>query len=332
MFNNSKILIVSDQNNKISNLRTYLSENNYTTKVATTVDDVLNELAEDNFLAIFATIKLELSTSFNLYNRLKERNLTQKTPFIFILDLPKEENLAASFSIGNINYIDQNFTDDQLKPILESINNNKDQATNADLKQEVEDLTTAFVIALEKANYYNDDDTGNHIKRIKEYSRVLAKGLMLEPTIVDNIYKYASLHDIGKVGVPGEILKKPARLSESEYLTIKEHPYIGYKMIAETKISDIAKNIVYCHHEKYNGTGYPQGLYKTEIPIEARIVALADVYDALTTERIYKEPYSLSEADEIIRSESGKHFDPKIVDVYTKFRNTFAEIRNKYRD
>lgn len=332
MFEDIKILIVTDKKENIESLRVYLSENEYSTKVATSVDEVLEELAEDNFNAIFSTVKLNGTDSFDLFNTLKERNFTNTIPFIFILNLPAEQNLASAFSLGGINYLASDFLPKELTPLLENIKNKKTDSTETDYKQEVEDLTTAFVIALEKANYYNDDDTGNHIKRVKEYSRVLAQGLKLEPTVVDKIYQYASLHDIGKVGVPGEILKKPARLTEEEYHTIKEHPYIGYKMIAETKISDIAKNIVYCHHEKFNGTGYPQGLYREEIPIEAKIVALADVYDALTTERVYKAPYSLSEADEIIRSESGKHFDPKVVEVYVQFRNTFAEIRNKYRD
>lgn len=332
MFEDIKILIVTDQKEKISALRTYLSEHDYITKVATTIDGVLEELAEDNFQAIFSTVTLNHANSFDLYNTLKERNFTHTIPFIFILDLPNEQDLASAFSLGGIHFLPAEFLPKEITPILENIKNKKTNSTDVNYKQEVEDLTTAFVIALEKANYYNDDDTGNHIKRIKEYSRILAQGLKLEPAVIDKIYKYSSLHDIGKVGVPGEILKKPSRLSEEEYHTIKEHPYIGYKMIADTKISDIAKNIVYSHHEKYNGTGYPQGLYKDEIPIEAKIVALADVYDALTTERVYKSPYSLSEADEIIRSESGKHFDPKVVDVYIQFRNAFAEIRTKYRD
>lgn len=332
MLSDIKILIVASEKEQVSPLREYLNEHGYFSTVAYDKDSVLDALAEDNYQAIFSTVTLKHNDSFDLYNTLKERNFTNTIHFVFILNMPDEENLASAFSLGGLHYIPSDFTPKEINPILENIRHKKEGSTETDYKQEVEDLTTAFVIALEKANYYNDDDTGNHIKRVKEYSRVLAKGLKLEPTVVDKIYQYASLHDIGKVGVPGEILKKPARLTEEEYHTIKEHPYIGYKMIAETKISDIAKNIVYCHHEKYNGTGYPQGLYKEEIPVEAKIVALADVYDALTTERVYKEPYSLSEADEIIRSESGKHFDPKVVEVYTKFRNTFAEIRNKYRD
>jgi len=145
---------------------------------------------------------------------------------------------------------------------------------------------------------------------------MIARFAGFDDNFVKRIQLYSSLHDIGKIGVSQEILRKPGKLTEAEFNDIKRHVEIGYKIIDQTEIDQMVKNIVLYHHEKWAGDGYVHGLAKDEIPVEARIVALADVFDALISARVYKPAYSVDKVVEILRSERGKSFDPALVDVF----------------
>lgn len=187
-------------------------------------------------------------------------------------------------------------------------------------------LTFSLVETLESASTYNDEDTGDHIKRINKYSRLLAEKLKMKNTFINEVGTYASLHDIGKIGISDTLLKKPGKLTVEEFEEMKKHTEIGYEMIKNLKVSSIVSNIVRYHHEKWDGSGYPKQLSGEEIPLEARIVALADVYDALRQKRAYKEAYSHEKAVDIISSLSGRHFDPNLVEVFIKIHLDFKEI------
>ncbi len=190
-------------------------------------------------------------------------------------------------------------------------------------------ITFGLVETLESANTYNDEDTGDHVKRINSYSTLLAENLKMGKNFIDEIGTYASLHDIGKIGISDLILKKPGVLTHEEFEEMKKHSEIGYRMIRNLGVGSIATNIIRYHHEKWDGTGYPEELSGEEIPIEARIVALADVYDALRQERVYKEAFDHEKAVEIISSLSGKHFDPSLVDIFLKLHLDFKDIFEK---
>ncbi|GLI54572.1 metal-dependent phosphohydrolase [Propionigenium maris DSM 9537] len=153
-------------------------------------------------------------------------------------------------------------------------------------------ITLGLVGTLESANSYNDEDTGDHVKRIGEYSHLIADELKLPREFVREVGLYASLHDIGKIGIPDSILKKPGKLTREEFTEMKKHTEIGFNLIKDLEVSPIAMNIIRHHHEKWDGSGYGMGLSGEDIPLEARIVALADVYDALCQKRIYKDPFS----------------------------------------
>ncbi len=187
-------------------------------------------------------------------------------------------------------------------------------------------ITFGLVETLESANTYNDEDTGDHVKRINSYSSLLAEKLRMGKTFIDEIGTYASLHDIGKIGISDLILKKPGRLTPEEFEEMKKHSEIGYDMVKNLGVGSIAKNIIRYHHEKWDGSGYPKELSGEEIPIEARIVALADVYDALRQKRAYKEAFSHEKAVEIISSLAGTHFDPHLVDIFLRVNLEFKEI------
>lgn len=198
--------------------------------------------------------------------------------------------------------------------------------------KELNEMTVALITILENANYYNDENTGNHIKRVAEYSELIAREAGLDAELVKDIKIYAPLHDIGKVGVSDAILKKPGKFTPEEFNEMKKHVQIGYNMIKESPLSQVAKNIIRHHHEKYDGSGYLEGLVGEAIPIEARIVAIADVFDALSTKRIYKEAFPMEEVEAIMMEGRGKHFDPVLLDIFFREKETVIMLRDKYRD
>lgn len=185
-----------------------------------------------------------------------------------------------------------------------------------ELNTKIESMTLAMVSALESTNFFFDEDTGNHIRRISSISGFIARKAGFNETFVKMIKLYAPLHDIGKVGISKEILLKPARLDPKEFEQVKEHVRIGHRIIDDESIDPMAKNIVLYHHEKWNGGGYLEDLSGDRIPVEARIVSIADVYDALTSPRVYKPAIGREESIEIIREERGKSFDPELLDAF----------------
>ena len=197
---------------------------------------------------------------------------------------------------------------------------------------ELEDLTIGLVAALEQANKLNDSDTGNHIKRVCLYSELLGRGVGLDLELCNKIGRFASLHDVGKVGIPDSILKKPGKLTPDEWDEMRKHTIYGYDLLKEARADQIAQNIALCHHEKFDGSGYPYGLKGDVIPIEARIVALADVFDALTNKRCYKEAFSNEVAKEMIVETTGTHFDPNIVRVMFDNMSDIEQIQRSHQN
>lgn len=195
--------------------------------------------------------------------------------------------------------------------------------------KELQDMTHSLLVALEDANLYNDENTGNHLLRVANYSEILGVGAGLGDYFIKEIKLYAPLHDIGKVGISDILLKKPGRYTKEEFDEMKKHVEIGYKMIKKSPLSDVAKNIVRYHHEKWNGEGYLQGLKGEEIPIEARIVAIADVFDALTTKRPYKEAFSVEKALNILKEGRGTHFDPNLLDIFFESLDNILKIKKE---
>lgn len=195
----------------------------------------------------------------------------------------------------------------------------------------LQEIVNEVVNVLEVTSNLDDDDTGNHIRRVCEFSYILAKSYGLSESFACQIKDYASLHDIGKVGVHDSILKKTSPLTQEEWEEMKMHVEYGKDVIKKTKLSSIAYNIVYYHHENWDGTGYLSGLNGEEIPLEARIVTLADVYDALRSKRCYKPAHSHDEAMQIIISENGKKFDPKIITAFIYIEDKFSEIYEKLK-
>lgn len=193
--------------------------------------------------------------------------------------------------------------------------------------QELQEASLDTIHRLVLAAEYKDEDTGAHIVRMSRYSALIAEKLGLPDRDVQNILYAAPMHDVGKIGVPDSILMKPGKLTDEEFEIIKTHTIIGAKILTDSKaeVLKVAEQVALSHHEKWNGEGYPQGLHGDSIPLAGRIVAIADVFDALTSKRPYKKPFPLEVALDIIRKERGEHFDPDVVDV---FLENIEEILN----
>ena len=200
--------------------------------------------------------------------------------------------------------------------------------------RKVEAANLDTVTRLSRAAEMRDDETGNHVLRIRSYSAALARELKLSPEEVDYLYLASSMHDIGKIGIPDQILLKPGKLTSDEFLIMRTHSEIGAKILADadSPMLRIAQVVARSHHEKWDGSGYPDRLAGEKIPLFGRIVALADVWDALTTRRCYKPAFGLQESTEIIVKSVGTHFDPQIVDAFRKAHEEFQFILAEFQE
>ena len=210
--------------------------------------------------------------------------------------------------------------------------------------ENVKEARSGVILGLAKLAEYRDTDTGRHLERIREFSKVIAMEMAKLPQYkdyitdeyVEDIYQSSILHDIGKVGISDNILLKKGKLTEEEFEKMKKHSLLGGRALSsidkqfkDQSFLTIAKEIAYYHHERWNGKGYPSQLKADEIPLSARIVAIADVYDALTSKRCYKEPFTHEKSREIIIADKGQLFDPDIVDAFLTQEETFLKIRKE---
>ncbi|MFZ5478556.1 MAG: HD-GYP domain-containing protein [Myxococcota bacterium] len=198
--------------------------------------------------------------------------------------------------------------------------------------RELEHLTLGLVAALERANSLNDDDTGNHIRRVCAYAAMLARARGCDERFVEEIGRYAGLHDVGKVGIRDAILKKPGQLTPEEYEEMKSHTLIGAELLRSAGLPPVAHNIARHHHERWDGSGYPDHLTGTSIPLEARIVAVVDVFDALVTKRVYKPAFALDEARRMMTAAAGAHLDPSLVELFFSRMDDVLRIASAMAD
>jgi len=204
-----------------------------------------------------------------------------------------------------------------------------DEATREIREREKETL-----LRLARAGEFRDEETGYHLVRMARYSRLIANAIGLERDEAETIELAAPLHDLGKIGIPDGILLKPARLDEAEWSTMQRHPTIGHEILkgSASKYVRMGALIALGHHERYDGKGYPSGLDGDHIPLCARVVAVADVYDALTSARPYKKAWSPSDALEYISAQRGKHFDPGLVDAFLSISDKVLEVQRDLED
>jgi len=203
-----------------------------------------------------------------------------------------------------------------------------------DLHKEIEDTQREIIYKMGEIGETRSKETGNHVKRVAHYSKELAKLYGLSKEDCDILFTASPMHDIGKVGIPDKILKKPGKLSDEEFEIMKDHSIIGKRILSGSNraVLKAAKIIAYEHHEKWDGSGYPRGIKKQKIHIFGRITAVADVFDALGSERYYKKAWEDEKIFKLFKEQKGKHFDPELVDIFFDNLDTFLNIREKFKD
>ncbi len=299
-------------------------------------------------------------SGYDVCQRLKAQPATRDIPIIFLTAMTGTEDETKGLEMGAVDFITKPVnppvvlarvaTQLQVKAAADFL---KDQ--NAYLEAEVKRRGQALaaiqdvtILAMASLAETRDNDTGNHIRRTQHYVRLLARHLQSHPRFrdflndetIDLLFKSAPLHDIGKVGIPDRILLKPGRLTPEEFEIMKTHCQLGRDAIqhAEDQLGiqvdflHYAKEIAYSHQEKWDGSGYPQGLAGDAIPISARLMAVADVYDALISRRVYKEGMPHAQAIAIICQGRGQHFDPDMVDAFVTLSDQFQAIAQRYTD
>lgn len=218
--------------------------------------------------------------------------------------------------------------------IVEYISARKDITEIYDLKKEIIDTQKEVIFTMGSIGETRSRETGNHVKRVAEYSRLLAFYSGLSEEKVELIADASPMHDIGKVAIPDEVLHKPAKLTDEEFVVMRTHAELGYKMLchSERPLLKTAALIAFEHHERWDGKGYPNHLKEEEISIEGRITAIADVFDALGSDRVYKKAWKDEEIFSYLKDEKGKQFDPNLIDIFFEHMEEFLEIRRKFVD
>ena len=205
---------------------------------------------------------------------------------------------------------------------------------SAMLAHEIEETQKEIIFTMGEIGESRSKETGNHVKRVAEYSYILALGLGMSEEEAEILKMASPMHDIGKVAIPDAVLKKPGKLTDEEFEIMKSHTVIGYNLLKNSKrrILRTAAIVAGQHHEKWNGKGYPNGLAGEDIHIYGRITAIADVFDALGSDRVYKKAWELDRILNLFKDERGQHFDPKLVDVFMDCLPQILEVRDRYSD
>jgi putative two-component system response regulator len=350
------ILIVDDNPENIFFLGEIL-KNHYNLRAATNGREALNVLWKDNppDLVLMDVVMPEMD-GFEVCKLLKGRASSQNIPVIFVTALDESLDETKGFEMGGADYITKPFQPStvlaRVKTHLALHDQNRDLeervvartqslARSAQTLSDTQDVT---IYALATLAEYRDNDTGGHILRTQRYVKALATHLMgkdkykkqLDPEIIELLYKSAPMHDIGKVGVPDSILLKTGKLTRDEFEIMKKHTTYGLEVIIKseqtlgvdpkTSFLRFAREIAYTHQEKWDGSGYPEGLKDENIPLSGRIMAIADVYDALISKRVYKPPITHKDTVRIIEHGRGSHFDPDLVDAFLEIKEQFREI------
>ena len=294
-------------------------------------------------------IEMPHMTGFDVINAIAAEFPGQRNfPILVITGLRDKEVRTQALTVGANDFIGKPF--DQLEVVLRvrnllgvqhalRIQTQLAEQLEREVVKRTDELNKAndlLVYLLALAGEMRDNETGRHVARVGRYSRILAEGIGLPPELCFLIEKAAPLHDIGKIGIPDSILHKNGRLDESERETMNSHTTKGLQLLGEyghdSMLIQMAASIALNHHERWDGTGYPKGMMGESIPVEGRIVAIADVFDALTTRRPYKEPWPLEKTSAFLRENAGKHFDPAVVDIFTAHIEQFARVMHELSD
>lgn len=321
-----RILIVDDEPLNLKVLKQVLQDD-YRLSFAKNGMDALELVKKEKPRLILLDVMMPGMTGFEVCKQLKDDPDTQTIPVIFVTALADEADESQGFKAGGVDYINKPISPAivraRVKTHLSLIHIDELKSTHLELIQR-----------LGRAAEFKDNETGMHVIRMSHVSGRIALEMGMDAGFAEQLVHAAPMHDIGKIGIPDQVLLKPGKLDEEELATMRTHPQLGADILdkSTSPLIKLAYTVALYHHEKWDGTGYPYGLKGEEIPIEARIVAIADVFDALLSKRPYKEAWPIDKVVEEIKSQSNRHFDPAVVEALLKCLPDLIAINAKWRE
>lgn len=320
------ILIVDDEPANLALMDAILADS-YTLAFARNGQETLAAIVKHRPAMVLLDVGLPDVDGYDLCRQIKQIDANQSVQVIFVTGYTDAAHEAKGFEAGGVDYI--------VKPVMPQIVRARVSAHLALVRASVlEKSYRDAILMLGHAGHYNDTDTGAHIWRMAAYARALALGYGWSAEDSKQLEMAAPMHDTGKLGVPQNILRKPGPLNAEEWVIMKTHPQIGHDILSKScaPVFQLAAEVALRHHEKWDGSGYPDGLKGRSIPESARIVAIADVFDALSMKRPYKEPWDIEKIIEFIKSGMGTHFDPALVQVFIEILPQLLEIQSQWVD
>jgi putative two-component system response regulator len=339
------ILIVDDTETNIENLMVLL-EDRYDLLATIDGNEALQMLEEENVDLILLDIMMPEIDGFEVCKRIKKNEKTKNIPVIFITAKTDEDSIEKAYEVGGVDYITKPFGAREVlsrianhialseqQHYLEYMVNLKTKELQ-ELNQELINTQKEIIYTMGTVGEYRSKETGNHVKRVALYSEILALGYELKEDEAKILKEVSPMHDIGKVAIADEILNKPGRFTNEEFEIMKKHSVYGYEILRNStkKLLKNAAIVAYEHHEKWDGTGYPRGLEGEQIHIFGRITAIADVFDALGSDRVYKKAWDDEKIFNLFKEESGKHFEPKLIDVFFDNLDEILKVRDSLKD
>ena len=320
------ILVVDDEPTNLQVLRQILQAD-YQLLFARDGQKALELARQEQPQLVLLDVMMPGLTGHDVCAQLKADPATAGIPVIFVTAMAEVGDEARGFELGAVDYI--------TKPVSPPIVRARVRTHLSLVRvEELRETRLQIIQRLGRAAEYKDNETGLHVVRMSHYARILALGLGWSPVQAEELLNAAPMHDIGKIGIADAILLKPGPLTPEEWASMKRHPIIGGEIIGDhpSSVLRMARRIAESHHEKWDGSGYPYGLAGEAIPIEARIVAIADVFDALTTARPYKKAWPVEEAVERLRLDAGTHFDPSLLPVFLARLPEVLAVRAQHMD
>jgi putative two-component system response regulator len=318
------ILIVDDEPNNLQLLRMVL-KGHYNLMFANNGAKCLEIAEQRRPDLILLDVMMPDLTGYEVCQKLMKMPSTKNIPVIFVTAMGEAKSEAKGFDVGAVDYIS--------KPISAAIVLRRVKTHLSLVRvKELEESRKSAIHMLGQAGHLNDTDTGVHIWRMAAYSKAIALATGWSSARAERLELAAPMHDTGKIGIPDGLLKAKRKLTPEEWVIMKTHPTIGYDILSlsPSKIFKLAAEVSLYHHERWDGSGYPDGLAGEEIPQSARIVAIADVFDALTMKRPYKESWTIEESMLEIKKGSGSHFDPKLVEIFVGISANIVKIKQHW--
>ena len=321
-----RLLLVDDEPTNLQVLR-HVLQADYRLLFATDGARALQVAREQLPQLILLDIMMPGMDGYAVCRALKADPATAGIPVIFITALNDSQDETAGFDVGGVDYL----TKPVSPPVVRARVRTHLSLVRMD---ELRETRLQIVQRLGRAAEYKDNETGMHVIRMSHFSKLLALAAGHSPAWAEDLLNAAPMHDVGKIGIPDAVLRKPGPQDAAEWDAMRRHPEIGAEIIGEhpSGVLQLAREIALAHHEKWDGSGYPRGLAGEAIPLSARIVAIADVFDALTTRRPYKEPWPVQEAMNHIAAQAGKHFDPALVALFAPLLPQLLEIRARWAE